>query len=105
MPIAIYFEWMGGHSDVATFWVFVVIVFSFVVIALVNWYASRTQRYRRASSDGDSAANNSSDGDSAIPAPAPAAAQSSDTAEKGAPLSPHNSPVSSEGAVPGKERP
>jgi molybdate transport system permease protein len=51
MPIAIYFEWMGDHSDVATFWVFVVILFSFVVILLVNWYASHTQRYRRASAD------------------------------------------------------
>jgi molybdate transport system permease protein len=51
MPIAIYFEWMGGHSDVATFWVFVVILFSFVVILFVNWYAAHTQRYRRASSD------------------------------------------------------
>jgi molybdate transport system permease protein len=51
MPIAIYNEWMGGHSDVATFWVFVVILFSFVVILFVNWYASHTQRYRRASSD------------------------------------------------------
>jgi molybdate transport system permease protein len=52
MPIAIYFEWMGGHSDVATFWVFLVILFSFVVILFVNWYASHTQRYRRASADG-----------------------------------------------------
>ncbi|MDR1014637.1 MAG: molybdate ABC transporter permease subunit [Coriobacteriales bacterium] len=51
MPIAIYFEWMGGHSDVATFWVLVVILFSFVVILFVNWYASHTQRYRRAGSD------------------------------------------------------
>jgi molybdate transport system permease protein len=51
MPIAIYFEWMGGHSDVATFWVVVVILFSFVVILFVNWYAAHTQRYRRASSD------------------------------------------------------
>ncbi|MDR1082718.1 MAG: molybdate ABC transporter permease subunit [Coriobacteriales bacterium] len=51
MPIAIYFEWMGGHSNVATFWVFVVILFSFVVILFVNWYAAHTQRYRRASSD------------------------------------------------------
>jgi molybdate transport system permease protein len=49
MPIAIYFQWMGGHSDVATFWVFVVILISFVVILFINWYASRTQRYRRAS--------------------------------------------------------
>lgn len=51
MPIAIYFEWMGGHSDVATFWVFVVIAFSFLVILFVNWYASHVQRYRRAGAD------------------------------------------------------
>ncbi|MDR3052376.1 MAG: molybdate ABC transporter permease subunit [Coriobacteriales bacterium] len=51
MPIAIYFQWMGGHSDVATFWVFVVILISFVVIVLINWYASHTQRYRKGSSD------------------------------------------------------
>ncbi|HBT95679.1 MAG TPA: molybdate ABC transporter permease subunit [Coriobacteriia bacterium] len=51
MPIAIYFEWMGGHSDVATFWVFVVILFSFVVILFVNRYAARTQRYRKLGSD------------------------------------------------------
>ncbi|MDR3315672.1 MAG: molybdate ABC transporter permease subunit [Coriobacteriales bacterium] len=49
MPVAIYFQWMGGHSDVATFWVFVVILISFVVILFINWYASRTQRYRRMS--------------------------------------------------------
>jgi molybdate transport system permease protein len=51
MPIAIYFEWMGGHSDVAAFWVLIVILFSFVVILFVNWYASHAQRYRRASAD------------------------------------------------------
>jgi molybdate transport system permease protein len=51
MPIAIYFEWMGGHSNVAIFWVFVVILFSFVVILFVNWYASHTQRYRRQGAD------------------------------------------------------
>lgn len=46
MPLAIYFQWMGGHSDVATFWVFVVILFSFVVILLINLYSSRSQKYR-----------------------------------------------------------
>ncbi|MDR1712905.1 MAG: molybdate ABC transporter permease subunit [Coriobacteriales bacterium] len=51
MPIAIYFEWMGGHSDVATFWVFVVILISFIVILFINWYASRTQRYRKKGSE------------------------------------------------------
>ena len=51
MPIAIYFQWMGGHSDVATFWVFVVILISFVVILFINWYASHTQRFRQGSAD------------------------------------------------------
>ncbi|MDR2197574.1 MAG: molybdate ABC transporter permease subunit [Coriobacteriales bacterium] len=51
MPIAIYFQWMGGHPQVAAFWVVVVILISFVVILLINWYAARTQRYRRASVD------------------------------------------------------
>jgi molybdate transport system permease protein len=47
MPIAIYFQWMGGHSDVAVFWVVVVILISFIVILFINWYGNRTQRYRR----------------------------------------------------------
>jgi molybdate transport system permease protein len=49
MPIAIYFQWMGGHPEIAAFWVAVVILISFVVILFINWYAARTQRYRRAS--------------------------------------------------------
>ena len=51
MPIAIYFQWMGGHSDVATFWVFVVILISFIVILFINWYASHTQRFRQGGAD------------------------------------------------------
>jgi molybdate transport system permease protein len=47
MPIAIYFQWMGGRTDVATFWVFVVVVISFIVILFINLYASHTQRFRR----------------------------------------------------------
>ncbi|MCL1879850.1 MAG: molybdate ABC transporter permease subunit [Actinomycetia bacterium] len=47
IPIAIYFQWMGGHSDVAVFWVFVVVLISFVVILFINWYAAHVQRYRR----------------------------------------------------------
>jgi molybdate transport system permease protein len=47
MPIAIYFQWMGGRTDVATFWVFVVILISFLVILFINWYSSRAQRYKR----------------------------------------------------------
>ncbi|MDR1089189.1 MAG: molybdate ABC transporter permease subunit [Coriobacteriales bacterium] len=46
MPIAIYFQWMGGRSDVATFWVFVVILISFVVILFINLYARHTQKFR-----------------------------------------------------------
>lgn len=47
IPIAIYFDWMGGKSDVALFWVLVVIALSFLVIFLINGYSSRTQRFKR----------------------------------------------------------
>ncbi len=47
MPIAIYFQWMGGRSDVATFWVFVVILISFIVILFINLYARHTQKFRQ----------------------------------------------------------
>lgn len=47
IPIAIYFDWMGGKSDVALFWVLVVIVLSFLVILLINVYSSRTQRFKK----------------------------------------------------------
>ncbi|MDR2492770.1 MAG: molybdate ABC transporter permease subunit [Coriobacteriales bacterium] len=47
MPLAIYYQWMGGRTDIAAFWVVVVILISFAVILLINWYASRTQRYRK----------------------------------------------------------
>lgn len=47
IPIAIYFEWMGGNTGVALFWVAVVIAFSFLVIVLINVYASRSQAFRR----------------------------------------------------------
>ena len=46
MPIAIYFQWMGGNTDVALFWVVVVIIISFLVILLINVYSSHSQRYR-----------------------------------------------------------
>ena len=46
MPIAIYFQWMGGNSAAATFWVFVVILISFVVILFINLYARHTQKFR-----------------------------------------------------------
>lgn len=46
IPIAIYFEWMGGNTPVALFWVAVVIVFSFLVILFINWYTARSQAFR-----------------------------------------------------------
>ena len=47
IPIAIYFDWMGGNTDAAIFWVIVVILISFFVILFINIYSSRTQRYKR----------------------------------------------------------
>lgn len=46
IPIAIYFEWMGGNTSVALFWVIVVIVFSFLVILFINMYTAHSQKYR-----------------------------------------------------------
>lgn len=46
IPIAIYFEWMGGNTSVALFWVVVVIVFSFVVILFINIYTAHAQAFR-----------------------------------------------------------
>ncbi|MDR2035758.1 MAG: molybdate ABC transporter permease subunit [Coriobacteriales bacterium] len=46
MPLAIYFEWMGGRTDAAVFWVVVVILISFVVILFINLYARHTQKFR-----------------------------------------------------------
>lgn len=51
IPIAIYFEWMGGNVDVALFWTVVVIAISFVMILLINILSSHTTRYRNTSSD------------------------------------------------------
>lgn len=47
MPIAIYFQWMGGNTDVAIFWVIVVIIISFLVILFINVYSAHSQRYRK----------------------------------------------------------
>ncbi len=47
IPIAIYFDWMGGDTDAAIFWVIVVILISFLVILFINIYSTRTQRYKR----------------------------------------------------------
>lgn len=46
IPIAIYFEWMSGNTDVALFWVVVVILFSFIVVLVINLYTAHSQRYR-----------------------------------------------------------
>lgn len=46
IPIAIYFDWMAGDTEVAIFWVVVVILISFLVILFINIYSSHTQRFR-----------------------------------------------------------
>ena len=46
IPIAIYFEWMSGNTDVALFWVVVVIAFSFLVVLFINLHTARSLRYR-----------------------------------------------------------
>lgn len=47
IPIAIYFEWMNGNTDVAIFWTIVIMLFSFVVILFINLWSRRTTSYRR----------------------------------------------------------
>lgn len=47
IPIAIYFEWMGGNTDVAIFWTIIVILLSFLVIFALNVWSRHTTRYRR----------------------------------------------------------
>ncbi len=47
IPIAIYFEWMGGNTEAAWFWTGVILAFSFVVILIVNLLGRHTTRYRR----------------------------------------------------------
>ena len=51
IPIAIYFEWMNGNTDVAVFWTIVIIMFSFVVILFINLWSRRTTKYRRPVAD------------------------------------------------------
>lgn len=46
IPIAIYFEWMGGNTDVALFWTMVVLLLSFAVILSVNVANRKTNRFR-----------------------------------------------------------
>lgn len=47
IPIAIYFEWMNGNTDVAIFWTLVIMLFSFAVILFINLWSRRTTKYRR----------------------------------------------------------
>lgn len=47
IPIAIYFEWMGGNMDVALFWTVIILIFSFIVILFINLWSRRTTKYRR----------------------------------------------------------
>ena len=47
IPIAIYFEWMNGNTDVAIFWTIIIMLFSFLVILFINLWSRRTTRYRR----------------------------------------------------------
>lgn len=46
IPLAIYYDWMGGQNEEAIFWVIVVILISFLIILFINIYSSRTQRYQ-----------------------------------------------------------
>ncbi len=54
IPMAIYFEWMNGNTDVAIFWTLIIMLFSFIVILFVNLWSRRTTRYRNASEGGAS---------------------------------------------------
>lgn len=47
IPIAIYFEWMNGNTDVAIFWTIIIIIFSFIVIVFINLWSSHTTKYKR----------------------------------------------------------
>lgn len=49
IPIAIYFEWMNGNTDVALFWTGVIMVFSFIVILFINLWGRHATRYRKES--------------------------------------------------------
>ena len=51
IPIAIYFDWMGGKKDEALFWAIVIIVISFLVILFINLWSRRTTKYRRRAED------------------------------------------------------
>lgn len=68
MPIAIYFSWMGGSTDVAIFWVIVVIVISFIIIMFINLYSAHVQKYRKAGACGIDEDMGFADDSAALPA-------------------------------------
>ncbi len=47
IPIAIYFEWMNGNTDIALFWTIILVIFSFIVIMFINLWSQHTTRYRK----------------------------------------------------------
>lgn len=51
IPIAIYFQWMNGRTDVALFWTVIIMIVSFAVILLINVWSGRTTKYRQRESD------------------------------------------------------
>lgn len=51
IPIAIYFEWMNGNTDIALFWTAVIMAFSFVVILFINLWSRHTIRYRKGAAE------------------------------------------------------
>lgn len=53
IPIAIYFEWMNGNTDVAIFWTIIIMIFSFVVILFINLWSRRTTKFRRKDASGE----------------------------------------------------
>lgn len=53
IPIAIYFEWMNGNTDVAIFWTVIIMIFSFVVILFINLWSRRTTKFRRKDASGE----------------------------------------------------
>ncbi len=52
IPLAIYFQWMNGRTDIAIFWTLVMILICFVVLLFINVWSNRTTKYRRRDSDG-----------------------------------------------------
>ncbi len=46
IPIAIYYEWMGGNQAATWFWTIVLLVFSFIVILFINLWSRHTTKYR-----------------------------------------------------------